>query len=128
MSLRKPASFSSRMSERECRTKKGREKRRKRKDSPSPLRSLLSPTTRRIHQHLFIAICVVTSTLYVLSLLAERWLRHCDRLPSHGERRRREVVYGELGHLDVLSLRFAAISSSFLRPSRSGDRPEAEKS
>lgn len=74
------------------------------------------------HQTLFICICVVTSFFvrllsfssrsmwfrrsilrpttfdlcpqYIASLLSERYLRHVDRIPSHGSRNKREVVYG----------------------------------
>jgi hypothetical protein len=41
---------------------------------------------------LFIGICVVTSAFYILSLLAERWLRHVDRLPV--DLRTREKIFG----------------------------------
>ncbi|KAL7411454.1 Frag1/DRAM/Sfk1 family-domain-containing protein [Mrakia frigida] len=52
-----------------------------------------------IHQKLFIGICVVTAILYILALFAERWLRHSDRLPAHGSRNRREVIYDSLAIL-----------------------------
>ncbi|KAL7416577.1 Frag1/DRAM/Sfk1 [Mrakia frigida] len=52
------------------------------------------------HQELFIGICSATAAFYLFSLLAERWLRHSNRLPGHGETRgRREVVFGLLAIL-----------------------------
>lgn len=48
---------------------------------------LLTPQT------LFIVICSVTAGCYVLSLFAERWLRHIDRLPV--DLRIREKIFGE---------------------------------
>ncbi len=43
-------------------------------------------------QTLFIIICCVTSGFYITSLLAERWLRHVDRLPM--DLRSREKTFG----------------------------------
>ncbi|WWD18139.1 hypothetical protein CI109_102588 [Kwoniella shandongensis] len=43
------------------------------------------------HQTLFICICVITAAFYVLTLFAERWLRHVDRLPT--DLRKREKIF-----------------------------------
>lgn len=43
-------------------------------------------------QTLFIFICCFTSGFYILSLFAERWLRHVDRLPV--DLRPRETIFG----------------------------------
>lgn len=46
------------------------------------------------HKNVFIPMTCITAGGYVLSLLAERWLRHQDRLPT--DQRRREKVFREL--------------------------------
>jgi hypothetical protein len=40
----------------------------------------------------FIIMCCFTSGFYILSLFAERWLRHVDRLPV--DIRKREKIFG----------------------------------
>lgn len=49
---------------------------------------------RRLVQTLFIFICCFTAGFYMLSLFAERWLRHVDRLPV--DLRVREKIFGQL--------------------------------
>jgi len=49
------------------------------------------------HQTLFIAICCVTAGFYILSLFAERWLRHVDRLEP--DMRIREKIFDWLAIL-----------------------------
>ncbi|WVQ85367.1 hypothetical protein IAT38_007532 [Cryptococcus sp. DSM 104549] len=55
------------------------------------------------HQTLFICICACVSGFYILSLFAERWLRHIDRLPT--DLRRREHVF------DWLAIFFGIVGS-----------------
>jgi hypothetical protein len=45
---------------------------------------------------------------YIASLLAERWLRHVDRIPAHGIRNRRVVIY------DLCAILFCCIGSAAL--------------
>ncbi|KAL7423744.1 hypothetical protein Q5752_001326 [Cryptotrichosporon argae] len=58
------------------------------------------------NQTLFICICSVTAAFYILSLLAERWLRHIDRLPT--DIRVREKVF------DWIAIAFAVVGSAAL--------------
>ncbi|WRT65918.1 uncharacterized protein IL334_002869 [Kwoniella shivajii] len=58
------------------------------------------------HQTLFIFICAFVAGFYILSLFAERWLRHVDRLPT--DLRKREKVY------DWLAIVFCIIGSAGL--------------
>ncbi|KAK8865681.1 hypothetical protein IAR55_000826 [Kwoniella newhampshirensis] len=58
------------------------------------------------HQTLFICICVVTAAFYVLSLFAERWLRHVDRLPT--DLRTREKIF------DWLAIFFGCVGAAGL--------------
>jgi len=58
------------------------------------------------YKTLFIIICCITASLYILSLFAERWLRHVDRLPV--ALRFREKVY------DWLAIFFGVIGSAAL--------------
>jgi len=46
-----------------------------------------------IKQSFFIPMCCCTSGFYILSLFAERWLRHVDRLPV--DIRKREKIFGK---------------------------------
>ncbi|KAK1927747.1 Frag1/DRAM/Sfk1 family-domain-containing protein [Papiliotrema laurentii] len=59
-----------------------------------------------VHKTLFIVICSVTAGCYVLSLFAERWLRHIDRLPV--DLRIREKIF------DWLAICFGIIGSAAL--------------
>ncbi|CDZ96879.1 Frag1/DRAM/Sfk1 [Phaffia rhodozyma] len=61
-----------------------------------------------IYQKLFIGICVVTAALYVLSLFAERWLRHVDRIPGHGQRNKLIVIF------DILAIIFGILGAAAL--------------
>lgn len=67
------------------------------------------------HHKLFIGICASVAGLYILSLWAERWLRHVDRLPV--EKRRREKVFDWLaifwGTIGGLGLLFLGIFDAF---------------
>ncbi|WWC60534.1 uncharacterized protein I303_103108 [Kwoniella dejecticola CBS 10117] len=58
------------------------------------------------HQKTFIGICCVTAGFYILSLFAERWLRHVDRLPT--DLRKREKIF------DWLAIVFCIIGSAGL--------------
>ncbi|WVQ65159.1 uncharacterized protein L199_003332 [Kwoniella botswanensis] len=58
------------------------------------------------HQTLFIVICACVAGFYILSLFAERWLRHVDRLPT--DLRKREVIF------DWLAIIFCVIGSAGL--------------
>lgn len=58
------------------------------------------------YKTLFICICCVTSGFYILTMLAERWLRHVDRLPS--DVRRREQIF------DWLAIFFCCVGSAGL--------------
>ncbi|OCF32767.1 hypothetical protein I317_03728 [Kwoniella heveanensis CBS 569] len=58
------------------------------------------------HQTLFIVICSCVAGFYILSLFAERWLRHVDRLPT--DLRRREKVF------DWLAIFFCVVGSAGL--------------
>ncbi|KAK4685722.1 hypothetical protein P7C73_g4420, partial [Tremellales sp. Uapishka_1] len=58
------------------------------------------------YKTLFICICVVTVAFYVMALLAERWLRHVDRLPS--DMRKREHIF------DWLAIFFGIVGSAGL--------------
>lgn len=58
------------------------------------------------HQTVFICICVVTAGFYIMSLFAERWLRHVDRLPT--DLRKREKVY------DWIAIFFCIVGSAGL--------------
>lgn len=62
--------------------------------------------TGAAHKTLFIIICCITSAFYILSLFAERWLRHVDRLPT--DVRRREKVF------DWIAIVFTIIGSAGL--------------
>ncbi|WWC68425.1 uncharacterized protein I206_102352 [Kwoniella pini CBS 10737] len=58
------------------------------------------------HQKTFIGICCTTAGFYILSLFAERWLRHVDRLPT--DLRKREKIF------DWLAIFFCIIGSAGL--------------
>lgn len=58
---------------------------------------------------LFIAITAVTAAFYILSLWAERWLRHLDRLPADVRRRERyldwaAIIFGTIAAIALLML------------------------
>jgi hypothetical protein len=58
---------------------------------------------------LFICITAVTAGFYILSLFAERWLRHIDRLPEDVRRRERifdwlAIFFGTLGGIGLILL------------------------
>jgi hypothetical protein len=52
--------------------------------------------------------CLPAAAQYIASLLAERWLRHVDRIPAHGIRNRRVVIY------DLFAILFCCIGSAAL--------------
>ncbi|GHJ88178.1 hypothetical protein NliqN6_4580 [Naganishia liquefaciens] len=58
------------------------------------------------YKTLFIIICSCTSAFYILTLFAERWLRHVDRLPS--DVRRREQIF------DWIAIFFTCVGSAGL--------------
>ncbi|WWC88108.1 uncharacterized protein L201_003012 [Kwoniella dendrophila CBS 6074] len=58
------------------------------------------------YQKLFIGICACVAGFYILSLFAERWLRHIDRLPT--DLRKRETIF------DWLAIIFCIIGSAGL--------------
>ncbi|KAH8084770.1 Frag1/DRAM/Sfk1 family-domain-containing protein [Filobasidium floriforme] len=58
---------------------------------------------------LFICITVLTAVFYVLSLWAERWLRHMDRLPEDVRKRERvldwlAIFFGTIGGIALIML------------------------
>lgn len=58
---------------------------------------------------LFICITAITAVFYILSLFAERWLRHVDRLPVDVRRREQifdwiAIVFGTLGAIGLILL------------------------
>ncbi|ORX35398.1 Frag1/DRAM/Sfk1 family-domain-containing protein [Kockovaella imperatae] len=70
------------------------------------------------HHKLFIGICCTTAGLYVMSIIAERWLRHVDRLPADKRKRERvfdwmAIVFGAIG---ALGLVFLSIFDAFDYP------------
>jgi len=56
-----------------------------------------------VHKKVFIGISCTTAGLYIMSLFAERWLRHIDRIPT--DLRKREKVF------DWMAIVFAIIGS-----------------
>lgn len=73
-----------------------------------------------VHKKVFIGIAATTSGLYIMSLFAERWLRHIDRLPTDLRRREKifdwvAIVFGIIGAAGlILCSIFDAFNYSYI--------------
>jgi hypothetical protein len=78
------------------------------------------PALTAANHTLFICITVLTAVFYILSLFAERWLRHMDRLPEDVRRREQildwfAILFGTIGGIALILLGVVSSAAGFFR-------------